>query len=383
MISPSNLERRMLCPGSERKELGFSDTAGPNALDGIRKHKIMESWVDWLRDGATAIAGAHLEGGGDADVKWAKEIMLPIISGALNQSRPVLPEENLSFYLQQELNMNREGDTNRCRADLVILGNEYDDYDFVVYDYKFGADVSDPGTDLQMISYAIGVRAKFGCSEVTVVKINGQKRKVMEATLSEQELDAYKIQIKKAVDDAYEDDAVRIAGEKQCKYCRARSSCPEQREYSIKKTENEHIVVTKKEVRSVSDFLELKPSERGEFLSALDESLAQFKQLRENIETFAIGSFEKDPRLVITGYDVRNGRGSREWRNEAEAVMLLSSLARDKGKSADCIYEPQKILSPAGAEKVFDGAQEKFKIASQVVPISGKLKLLKEKTHGL
>jgi hypothetical protein len=378
MISPSNLERRMMCPGSELAELGLADRPGPNALEGTRKHKILELWVGWLRDGALAFPPIpHSSLPTESDLEWVRETMLPIINGALNDSRTVLAEENLSFYLNKELHMNRDGDPDRCKADLVILGN--DNSSAVVYDYKFGMDVADPATDLQMISYAIGVREKYGCEEVVVVKINARFKKIIEATLTGAELDAYKIQIRKAVDDAYEDHAVRIAGEKQCKYCRARATCREREEYEAKKISNEHITSTTKEVKNVPDFLGLSPAERGAFLSALDESIVQYKELRESIEGFSIGSHEKGKPLAIDGYAIGEGRRSREWKNEIEATLLLARIARDRGADVNSIYEPQKLLSPAGAEKIFTGAPDKINIGSQAQSISGKMKLLKNK----
>lgn len=374
MISPSNLERRMLCPGSERAEAGRSDTSSPAALEGTRKHALLEKWASDVSNGRMAIYNP--DDAADPDVAWVRENLFPTIMGTVNSGMMdagVFPECNLSTELRHRLGMNRESDPNRCKADLVVLhgGGETP----TIYDYKFGEDVADPSIDLQMISYAIGVRVKFGFTgSVNLVKMNGRHKKIIMATLTAEELDSYEIQIFEAVQKAYSEDAPREAGEKQCRYCKAKNSCPEFSKSQTAKASDPHI--EPKLVNSVTEWIELSAMQRGAFLGALDASISQYKTLRDNIENHVLSEDAKGVEVMADGYKIGKGRGGREWRNEIEATAMLTSLARDGKKDPSAIYEPQKLLSPAMAEKIFSGVVDKITIAGAVNPIPGKPKFI-------
>jgi hypothetical protein len=375
MISPSNLERRMLCPGSEWAEAGRPDTSSPAALEGTRKHALLEKWARGVVNGSQAVYNPD----DDPDVAWVRGELLPTILGTARaelMDAGVFPECNLSTELRHRLGMNRENDPNRCKADLVVLhgGGETP----TIYDYKFGEDVADPSTDLQMISYAIGVRAKFGFTgSVNLVKMNGRHRQIIMATLTAEELDSYEIQIFEAVQKTYEESAPREAGANQCRYCKAKDSCPEFAKFQAELSSNPHI--QPKLVNSVTEWIALSPMQRGAFLGALDASLSQYKILRDNIENHVLTEDFKGVAVVADGYKIGKGRGGREWRNEIEATAALTSLALGEKKDQSVIFEPQKLLSPAMAEKLFSGVTDKIMIASLVNPIPGKPKFLSSK----
>jgi hypothetical protein len=352
----------------------------------------MERWVNWVKGLPVTKLQQYIENNitpwpnmipaEDEDCFWVAKQIFTVVADAviagIENDAAVMPEENLSRELFQALGMNKEEDPERCRADLLVLhGTD----SVTIYDYKFGQDLEDPATDPQMISYAIGVNERFSFSNVNVVKLNGMHRKVIAGTLSASILENYKTVISEEIKKAEKADAPRTAGKVQCKYCLARNDCPAAKAFSAAISEHEALVPVAPEkisaVKSVADFLSLTPLMRGALLSALDESLAQFKKLREDIEAWALeaGNLADG----IYGYEIGKGRGGRAWRNEIEAASSMMLLAKENGKLEADLYEPKTLLSPAGMEKVFTGVEAKIHIASLVTPITPKQKLVRTK----
>lgn len=198
-------------------------------------------------------------------------------------------------------------------ADCIIL----DGSTLTIIDLKYGQGVKVYADTTQTKIYALGAIAEFGVLEdiETINMIIYQPRldHIDESTMTFDELMRFGEWVKERAELAMQPNAPLTAGEKQCQWCKAKARCPELMRY----TENAIQA-------SFGDFDELPSVNRlsDTQLAIAMSSASLIKSWLSAIEEHVRERLESGS--GFTGYKLVEGRSSRDWSNEEEAVVALS-----------------------------------------------------------
>lgn len=216
--SASSMERLMLCPGSHKASIGIEEEGSEAAKSGVRIHAVIAGEVNRLdvSDDEEAIA------------VQCELIAMEIINGIFANSHEqgltnVSKEKRLWAYKS-----GTETPLYSGKADLVVTGENT----AIIIDFKTGQGRTEDVTkNIQLRTLAVLVKeANPETSSINVAIVQPMVNKwPWVASYSEEDLIAAKKQIEEIVEKSKADDAPRIPGETQCKYCPARSKCPEAR----------------------------------------------------------------------------------------------------------------------------------------------------------
>ena len=213
----SNLHRRKLCPGSARAEYGLPEEQSNDAAEGTLLHAILAGTVDE----STASLTAEQEG--------TLEIARASHTLALEQIRQVVPDFNPTSAQHEVELVLRDG------LEPILVGHcddflLHDGVALYIEDKKMGRiAVESADLNLQLSSYAVQGWQETGVPLV-FVGINQPRldraRRLSVASSNEAQLKAADAEIMSILAAAEAPDAPRIAGEAQCRYCRAKQTCP-------------------------------------------------------------------------------------------------------------------------------------------------------------
>lgn len=242
----------------------------------------------------------------------------------------------------------QEGSTGT--ADIIILfPNRITDIDL-----KYGMGVKvDADENEQALLYLVGSVSDYGMmvDAFDYVMIIFQPRidHISEAVVDEEQLQSF---IKKAHDaaalamsfvDNPDQELILVPGEKQCRFCKAKATCPALRDEI---TENVGHLAT------AADFADLTETNTHTLAGAMEmvPLIEHYcKAVRAEVERRL---FEKQE---VPGFKLVEGRkGNRAWTDESEAETTLKSAKL----KVDEMYE-QKLISPTTAEKLLKKSKPK------------------------
>lgn len=353
-LGPSGRARWARCPGSVREEAKFPDVSGESAIDGTHTHTLIEHCVKASLMDPSAMVGVEMtdhEGAFVVDEDRAERARV-----AIDYVRQRVAECGGLAQVISESQTNPEKLTGRSdlfgTADIQIRG-----LDFIeIVDYKDGMGIVEAEGNMQLEQYAIGVLAEMPNvapeTEVhmTIVQPRLRVRNmepvtkwiVPAATL----LKRVPILIAEAAA-TDNPDAPLVPGETQCKFCKAKGSCP-----ALASEAMREIGVMFQPV-SVTNPLDVAQQAADKDPSSMsDQQIKQIleaaplvRQLLEATEAEALRRLETKE---IPGLKLVTGRGSRGWAlPDDEMAKKLVMMGVPKG----AVYET-KLVSPAKAEKL-------------------------------
>jgi len=208
--SASSMERLSMCPGSHRASIGIPEETSEWAESGSRIHAIIAG-EDVLNVTYEERQTARICD--DAADEYMRNHLWGI---DLENSSPVIREERWWDKTNQYSG----------KADLVLKNK---DNAFII-DFKTGrGEVESASSNMQLRTLAVLAKEKWpNLKLVNVVIIQPLARKTSDdCVYDETELLAAKKEIVDVLDAASKPDAPRLKGESQCKYCPARTRCPE------------------------------------------------------------------------------------------------------------------------------------------------------------
>lgn len=380
--SASGFEAAMLCPGKPVIEQGKPNNSNAYAREGTAAHQVLE-WC--LRDGMAPLAflGRIIDVDGDrievtdemADhIDWCLGVIEEYAAGNV-----VLPETRVNYSDA----IGVEHDQAWGTADVIIARDD----ELIVMDLKYGRGVEvSPKGNPQMMLYGLGALAQCDgimgdFKRVRLVVLQPRvSRKPSEWDCTVDDLRKWAAtEAWNAVEERQQaaqaasllDEGYLRPGEKQCRFCRAKATCPALRDEVASTAFNSTPA-------SPDEFAEqsvCKPGATG-FTSAewVAACLSQVDLIEDWCKSIRA---EAERRLLagedVPGYKVVAGkRGARQWADTAAAEELLRKTFRLPVEKA---YD-LKLISPTTAEKLFKagdiGPRQWPKAAELIVQNEGK-----------
>ena len=400
-LSPSKRVRWANCPGSIREEARYPETASsPSARAGTADHALLEKCVkgglephDFIGQMLIDHEGEYLV---DRDRADRVKIALDYIDKRVDESVggcKVLSESRVDpKYLTGRDDLSGTVDIQLYYNDMVEI-----------IDYKGGVGTVDVENNHQLELYALGVLAKYELPVNVEYPIKWIRMTIIQPKLKLKGLEPITSHIVPVatilskigtivVEAAATDkpDAPLVAGDAQCKFCKAKGSCSALSQKVMQEiglmfgsvsTETPVAVVFQKPPQDTeivvqngvstlmsteSQVLEIAHQAAGKDpLTMTDQQLRQImeaapliRQLLEAVDAEVLRRFKAG--TSIEGLKAVNGRGSRSW-NLAEDQIAEKLIRMGVPKSA--VYET-KLVSPAKVEKL---AWKKTKAGEEIM----------------
>ena len=225
----------------------------------------------------------------------------------------------------------------------------------VVIDLKFGKGIKvEAEGNSQLRLYALGAlqRYQFEHGIEKVITIISQPRldHVSEETLTVEELLGWGEWVKERAEATKAKNAPPVAGEKQCRWCRARFTCRTRAITTLEDSDNDALT----------------PDDIAFLLPLLPNVTAWVKDIHDHALKLA------EDGVHLRGHKLVEGRSIRRFTDEAPEVLRAAGLSDDE------IYQPKKLATLGSVEKALGGKKKAAEVLSScVVKPAGKPALVK------
>lgn len=344
-LSASGAHRWMACPGSVNAEGGRVDRTSSFAEEGTRAHDLMEIA---LKSGKPC-----------RDLTQDREMadFVQVYVDYVNSLR----QPGDALFIEYRVDFSEWVPEGFGTADTIIVSDEV----LHIIDLKYGKGVPVYAeNNPQLMLYALGAYDEcMFLSDFQSVKISIVQPRL--DTISEWEIsitDLLKFGevVRQAALDTQNPKAKRVPGEKQCRWCKAKATCP-----ALYKMTSDTLL---------ADFEQIDEAPQPHKLS-----FAQMRLALENkglIEAWllSVENSVKDLLLeggTFEGFKLVEGRSVRKWSDEDQAGERLVDLVGEQNAFT------KKLISPAQAEKLL-GKKDKAKIGDIVAKPRGAATLAKE-----
>jgi hypothetical protein len=364
----------MACPASPVLEAEYPDSSSRAAAEGTLAHTIASECLINNTYPSTYLGTKHTVDGFDFTVG---QDMVGHVADYMGLVREYA--EGGTLMVERQVNIGHltgeEGATGTSDA-IILKGDE-----IIVIDLKYGMGVKvDATNNPQLMMYALGALHDFDFVDdfdnITMVIHQPRLNHVSEFVLPLQELlnfgydvngAANHVRLAQTLDLAYGVDDLTDGffspGEKQCKFCKAKASCP-----ALKAEVAETVSAS-----PLSDFADLIPQEIN--MEASDNYLPVAMSKVELIEQWCKAvRAETERRLLagqpVTGYKLVEGRlGNRDWKDPQAVEDIFKKTYRLRDDQA---YD-FKLISPTKAEKLFKENPKRWaSLQEQITRADGK-----------
>ena len=353
-LSPSGAHRWMACPGSVVLEEAFPDQSSIYAREGTLAHELAAGNLEHNWD-LSVFVGEYWSFGEEEYATYL--ITQDMIDYVLDYTKLVRElAEGKTLYVESKVPIDHltgeQGATGTSDAVIVDVANR----NLSIVDLKYGMGVRVEATDNpQLMMYALGALELYGvlCDFDTVSMFIHMPRLnyVGEYHISTAELLQFADEVRAAANissDARDvlaqngnlDWMYLSPGEKQCRFCKAKATCPALR------AEVTEIVGGS---ATLDEFMpEVPDMQTGD--NYLSMAMAKVglvedwcKGVRAEVERRLLAGQKVDGFKLVEGR-----RGNRKWANEAEVEALFKSFRMRQ----DDMYD-MTLISPTKAEKLF------------------------------
>ena len=374
LFSPSGAHRWMACPGSITLEADKPDTSSGFANEGTAAHFLASECLEaqtsasvylgrqivvgrkvtyWLDDGMTANDRAPLF--------TVDPDMCGHVQTYLDNVREYALGNELMIEQRVEFSHVVDAPDQFGTSDVIILTSDGDEIQ--VHDLKYGRGVKvDAEENPQLMLYALGALNEYGMvGDFKRVRMVIHQPRLNH--LSEWDCDIDSL-LNFASDAKAAAQAVKIAkefadnwvngpdysylnpGEKQCRFCKAKATCPALTQQVLNTVADDFVDLTKPVVPQLASSIErIENSENdhlAQCLSAVDMIESWCKAVRAKVEAELISG------RPVPGYKLVEGkRGNRKWDDDSEAETALKAMRL----KLEEIYD-FTLISPTTAEKL-------------------------------
>ena len=359
--SASGFEQKMLCPGSHVLQQGMPNSSSKYAAEGTAAHQVL-TWALQQSKGAAEFIGTAIEADGFTFV--VDEDMARHVQVTIDYARDLAGDDGI-ILVDQRVNYSSYLDVPTDEAwgtlDVAVLrGDEVTSLDLK---YGMGVGVS-ADRNPQVSLYALGILATVQglMGDFTKVRLAISQPRVRTAPseydLSVEELEAWgrstarsavatcQNAVASAGHAEFEQTFVR-PGEKQCKFCRAKATCPALRAEVVN-------TVAPAQPADMSEFEIIENLQPGTPDSGSAEQwLAACLSKVDMIEDWCKAvRAEVERRLLagdgVPGYKLVAGKqGSRKWADAKAAEEALKSMRLKEAEMYDF-----SLISPTTADKL-------------------------------
>ena len=359
----------MACPGSVVLEAAFPDRGSLYADEGTAAHTLASWCLEDNMDADQYLGGEIVVGERkfvvDTDMAAYVQDYVKLVRGYA---------ENGSLFVEQRVpigHLTGEDDAGGTSDAVVLCRNE-----MVVIDLKYGMGVKVYAEDNpQLMMYALGAYEQFGLAwdgdTVTMVIHQPRLNHVAEWSIPLRVLLDFAAQVRDAA--ATVAEAVSVAdigvdsylrpGEKQCRFCKAKATCPALRA---------EVADVVHEAATLDDFADLVPqvpdSQTGDnylsvAMSKVDVVEQWCKAVRAEVERRLLAG------KSVEGYKLVEGkRGNRKWADAEAVEKLLKSFRMRQDEMYDL-----SLISPTKAEKLFKENPKRWaKVQEHITQNEGK-----------
>ena len=378
LLAPSGASKWMACPGSIRMEQGLPDTAGFDAAEGTAAHELA-AMVLTNDIQASELIGTEIKVGArvfvvDQEMAQHVQTYVDTVMTMVGGDADLLVETRVDF--SDFLGV--RGSTGTADAiGLVMKAREIQ-----VHDLKYGRGVKVFAEgNKQELLYALGSYAELGAEleieQVRLVIHQPRLNHVSEWVISVADLLAFGREAKRAaqrviycLEEDFDPATDLVAGEAQCRWCKAKSTCPALRDHVLATVADDFVDLTKPVAPQLAPAMErVAASDNAHIancLSAVELIEGWCKAVRAKAESELLNG------NAVPGFKLVEGkRGHRKWAKPAEVEALLKAM-RLKHKQ---IYE-YSLITPAQAERLVKadaiGARQWAKLEQQITQSEGR-----------
>jgi hypothetical protein len=335
VLSPSGAHRWMRCPGSIAAESGMPDTSSKYAAEGTAAHELASKCLE-LDANAEAVIGDTITVDGFDFIVTAE------MAHHVNDYCKLVREYAQGGQLLVERRVNFSEaigvPDSTGTSDAIVIHPDR----LTVIDLKYGMGVKVDATENEQLQlYALGALHDYSVlgdfQEIVMVVHQPRLNHVSEWSIPAAKLEAFRENARLAAIEALDNREPRLnPGEKQCRFCKAKATCPALRA---------EISDTVGGIASPSDFADLAVAEEDDLSQAMTrvELVEQWcKAIRAEVERRLLAG------QPVAGFKLVEGRrGNRAWSDEAEVEKLFKSFRFKKDEMYDF-----KLISPTKAEKL-------------------------------
>ena len=325
----------MRCGGSIAAERGLPDNGSKYAAEGTAAHELASKCLEFDADAKTLI-------GDTITVGEFEFTITPDMAGHVNDYCKLVREyaEGGQLLVEQRVDFSDvigvPGSTGTSDAIIIHPGR------LTVMDLKYGmGERVDATENEQLQMYALGAVHDYGMlddfSEIVMVIHQPRLNHVSEWSIPIAKLQEFgesaRLAAIVALDHA---NPPRVPGDKQCRWCKAKATCPELRS---------EVDDTVGGIATPADFADLAVAAEDDVSRAMSRvELVEHwcKAIRAEVERRL---FAGEP---VAGFKLVEGRrGNRAWSDEAEVEKLFKSFRLKQEEMYDF-----KLISPTKAEKI-------------------------------
>ena len=343
-LSASGAHRWMACPGSVKAEEGLPDQSSSFAQEGTMAHDVVERALR-LDFNCDTICDRP-------EIAEPAQIYVDYVRALPGKHR----------FVEMRVSFDEWVPGGFGTADSIVIDEATSTLH--ISDLKFGIGVRvDAEQNPQALLYALGAYSGFSflheIERIKIAIVQPRLDHISEWEISTEDLLKWGEIARVAAEETAKPNAKRIPGEKQCRFCKAKATCPalyrlaEQTLLADFEAHDDPVAPNKLTDEQLSTALAARPVIEA-WLNAVE---ALVKQRLSTGGTFP-------------GWKLVEGRANRAWINEEEAIKELEWMLGDKAYT-------RKIISPAQAEKAL-GKAHKGSIESFVFKPQGKAALAPE-----
>jgi hypothetical protein len=373
ILSASASHRWLACPGSIALSQGLPDTAGASAREGTAMHEVA-AWC--LTDGADAAAyiGRVIEVDGHkieftADMAELVQVYLDTVRGLVETTGGTLLVEQKVDY-SAVLGVQDSFGT----ADAIILA----DGTLYIIDLKTGQNEVEAENNTQLQLYALGALEDFGLvsdfeTAVLMISQPTKRREPSSWEISVDDLNAFGRKAATAAQCAASliytsadaepvPEAYLVPGDEQCKYCKAKATCPALRRH-VSDTVFEDFDALDSTDPLPAPASPVTPDTLAVVYAKLDLIEQWVKAMRERAYTHALAGGDLPGFKLVAGK-----RGARAWTDEEQAEATLKSMRLKQDEMFTF-----KLISPTAAEKLLKDQPKRWaKVSTLIKQSEGK-----------